>query len=359
MDPLTYIVMPDEVVSVVGESVAQQYFVIGFPQGLEAIMASGPDGDVSSPLTLTQPAQVPGTDVPFGLEADMDTPEWVFEPPMEPFFFNPGEDTNIPLLETPPDDSLLIMFEPVEFAALIQVHRDLADAISLIGSAGNGDVFGGWTGQLVYGDNVCRFLSEIQRALLEPVIDNGVSWQLWTEAEVRASLSERLERFLLQTGITRQRIVIENVPIGTTFVDVPETVIQIRRVQWVAGATRVLLPPTDEMQLDNAEIGWQIATPSTPRAYLEQPLPSLQIQLFPIPDTVGNVEMIVVQRPETLSGCSPFPIPSIFVPYIKYGVLADLLVKEGEANDPERATYCEKRYQEGIDLARALLGSKE
>jgi hypothetical protein len=38
---------------------------------------------------------------------------------------------------------------------------------------------------------------------------------------------------------------------------------------------------------------------------------------------------------------------------VKWGAMADLLQKDGPAQDLARAEYCEKRYQHGVQLARA------
>jgi hypothetical protein len=32
--------------------------------------------------------------------------------------------------------------------------------------------------------------------------------------------------------------------------------------------------------------------------------------------------------------------------------MADMLSKEGEAQDPQRAEYCESRFSEGVELAK-------
>jgi hypothetical protein len=38
--------------------------------------------------------------------------------------------------------------------------------------------------------------------------------------------------------------------------------------------------------------------------------------------------------------------------------MADLFAKEGQANDPQKAEYCEVRYKEGIAIARSVLRSQ-
>jgi hypothetical protein len=45
-------------------------------------------------------------------------------------------------------------------------------------------------------------------------------------------------------------------------------------------------------------------------------------------------------------------IPDDFVWIVKFGALADLLNGDGLALDPQRAAYCESRWEQGLDLAR-------
>jgi len=45
-------------------------------------------------------------------------------------------------------------------------------------------------------------------------------------------------------------------------------------------------------------------------------------------------------------------IPDDFCWVVKWGAMADLLSKDGPARDPARASYCEQRYQQGVELCR-------
>lgn len=121
--------------------------------------------------------------------------------------------------------------------------------------------------------------------------------------------------------------------------------------------TKSILTRVDPEELDNGRVGWHLET-GTPQLIMEEPRTPLSFRLVPTPDTDGTVRIIIVPHPGAMEGCAPIPIPAMFVPYIKYGVMADMFSKEGEASDPQRAAYCEKRYGEGVQLARALLGTE-
>ncbi len=75
-----------------------------------------------------------------------------------------------------------------------------------------------------------------------------------------------------------------------------------------------------------------------------------------MPSAAGEVSLIYTGLSDLLDGTGIyFNVPDDWVPYLKYGVLADMLLKEGRGRDLLRGRYCEQRYQEGIVLAQSLL----
>lgn len=118
----------------------------------------------------------------------------------------------------------------------------------------------------------------------------------------------------------------------------------------------VVLPRVDPFTEDNGNPDWESQT-GTPASIIEEPRDPLSFQLSPTPDVGGSVEGIYVAEPDPIGdACVPLPIPNYLSWIIKYGVMSDMLRKEGEANDPQRAQYCEGRWKEGIQLTRMLLG---
>lgn len=203
-----------------------------------------------------------------------------------------------------------------------------------------------------YQDNLCRLLSEIQRHLLEPVIDDGHTWSFHTRDEVLTSVDQRIARILVETGVLRKRVSIA-INANIAEYNLPTDLIEIRRIS-LEGSP---LARMDDFLLDNATPGWQTMT-GVPYAYIEEPRPSLTIRLVPIPTADATIVVNYVPLPDAVSNCNPLPLPATMIPYVKWGVLADLLSKEGEANDPQRATYCEERFVEGVALIKALIGTE-
>ncbi len=68
----------------------------------------------------------------------------------------------------------------------------------------------------------------------------------------------------------------------------------------------------------------------------------------------GTLNLIVVSAGATLDptiGVS-MGVPDDYAWVVKWGALADLLGMSGPAADPLRAQYCEKRWQEGVQIAK-------
>jgi hypothetical protein len=207
-----------------------------------------------------------------------------------------------------------------------------------------------------YSDSTCRVLSEIQRHLLEGTIDDGLTWSLWTSAEVKQYFTERVSRFLVETGMLRTRATIAGIDSVDEY-DLPSDFIELRRAQWLT-TTRNVLTRVDALELDSGRVGWETEG-ARPEFIVLEPKSSLRVQLVPVPKTNGTIEIIYIRNEAAVSGCAAVPLPAMFTPYIKWGILADMLRKEGEANDPERSQHAEARFMEGVDLARLLLGSEE
>ena len=121
---------------------------------------------------------------------------------------------------------------------------------------------------------------------------------------------------------------------------------------------RVLLTRIDTHQLDNAYPGWQVQTSDTPFGVIEEPRRPLSARVVLEPTGSGSLNLITVEKPAEVEGCDALPFPAAFIPFIKWGVISDMLSKESEANDPQRAEYGENRFEEGIELAKLLLGTQ-
>lgn len=206
----------------------------------------------------------------------------------------------------------------------------------------------------------CELLSEIQRHVLEPVVDGGLTWEsgLWTAGEVRAFLNLRIQRFLIETGLLRKEASI-SVGAGEKSVALPTDLLEIRKVDFLdADGNYHDLSKLDAAQADWGEPDWE-STPTEPIGYIEEPLAGLTVKLYPPPLAAGTLVVRYVPLPLQIGAtCMPLPLPRTFSWAVKWGTISDMLMKEGEANDPQRAQAAEAQFQMGINMAKLLLGAE-
>lgn len=200
-------------------------------------------------------------------------------------------------------------------------------------------------------------LQEIQYAVVEP--PNPVAAfpsGLWTLTEVLAYANDRQRRFLKDTGVVLTRSSITAIP-NTQRHELPAGWIQGHRVVWLTpGGSRYELPRMDGWQFDHGLPTWPYNTAARPEGYMEEEVPTLQIQVAPASYDGGTIELLYAALGTALSGAGvAFSVPDECVPAIKYGILADMFGKVGQGQDLSRADYCEQRYQHGVEATRLLL----
>ena len=273
-------------------------------------------------------------------------------------FFSSAIPPTHPVLlpEDPPfgKDSMELLPQEMKLAAIKERYR-LATLNEGINTIRPSEIPQGF-----YIDTKCRILEEVQRHFLEPKVDRGLEWQLWSYAEVHQAYELRVYRFLLETGINRKEFeeYTRDAQVG-----IPQDSIEIRRVQWEYEDQRDTpraLTRIDTRQADSGRPGWD-TTESQPDSYIEDPMVNtMELTLCPHPNDEGRVGQRYVYMPEIQSQveCEHVPIPRMFTWAIKWGLIADLLKKEGEANDPVRAAAAEFQYKLGVQLARLLLGTE-
>lgn len=200
-----------------------------------------------------------------------------------------------------------------------------------------------------------QLLLEIQAALLE---DATFSNGLWSLAEVLRYFNQRQYRFLKETKILTAIGVSTWVP-GVPTQPLPPDWIATIAALWqdLGSGEWSVLPATDSWEMDHLAIDAATTGGALPQGYRDgDTLATLTLTLAPAPLAQGNVELLYVSLSELLDGTGVlFSVPDDWVPYLKYGVYADMLGKDGRGQDLIRARYSELRYQEGIVLAQALM----
>lgn len=196
-------------------------------------------------------------------------------------------------------------------------------------------------------------LTEVASAVLE---DGAFSSGLWTVAEILQYATLRQFRFLKRTRATAVYATLGWVP-GQPEHDLPADHIETIAARWhsFVDDTWVPVPQSDSFELDHVTPETAL-TVDPPQGFRDSDLATLRIALGPAPIAPGELEIIYVALSLVLDGTGiAFEVPDAFVPYLKYGILADMLAKEGRGQDLLRARYCEQRFEEGVALAASLL----
>ncbi len=79
------------------------------------------------------------------------------------------------------------------------------------------------------------------------------------------------------------------------------------------------------------------------------------VKIHPTPANVGTIKIVYVVGKESLVIDNEeiiLNLPNNLIPYIKFGVEADIFSNDGPFNDPVRAAYCKQRWEEGIMIGR-------
>ncbi len=197
-------------------------------------------------------------------------------------------------------------------------------------------------------------LVEVRWRLIE---DAALSSTLWTLPEIAALFNQRQDRFNRDTFFLLAHQPIAAVA-GTEDYDLPEDWIATERVTWrtLAGAISALTP-VDRFGMSNLFSPGNL--PPRPIAYDDQSAGIEVLEIGPVPAADGTLEVLYVSTLELLNfdPLAPdiFDLPDDFIPYITYGVLSDLLSKEGNGRDLPRSAYCQSRYEEGVAVAALFL----
>jgi hypothetical protein len=206
-----------------------------------------------------------------------------------------------------------------------------------------------------------HLLAEIQYHFLEPVaFSTWVGTEQFTLPEITAALQRRRDQFLLETGVHLKRTLLASgPPAAEGRFELPASggkpVMEVRRVAWSdVGGVYKNLWREDEKAADAFAGGWAVNPATTPEAFSVTVTPSLTLQFIPPPADVGQIELVATYAGATLDPSTGvlLGVPDNLAWIVKYGAMGDLLGKEGPARDAGRAMYCERRWREGIDLAR-------
>lgn len=204
-----------------------------------------------------------------------------------------------------------------------------------------------------------QLLNELQISVIEePNSGAYMTTEIWTVDEIAGYMNDRIKRFASEARISMVHGTLASVVDQRLYDlnDLDDDLIDLHRVAWLDSAgVSYELQRRDKLSFDLLLAAWG-STSGTPKGYSIVTEPQMTIQVVPAPADVGTLDFLYTAVTTVVSNTGvTIPLPADFCPAIKWGVLADMLKKDGPAHDMARSAYCEMRFSEGVELAKILL----
>lgn len=214
--------------------------------------------------------------------------------------------------------------------------------------------------------------TQIQNHFLE--LPTGQTWTgtpQFTITDFAQSLQRRRDLILQLTVCNVGPFSVTfGLPAGQSRVYLPDaasqSILDIRRIRYIPSPTdsitgAPLFPPStlyreDGLAFEYFENNFTTHFGATPFAWDVLAGPPLALTFDApanVPNTLDILAMIsggLVTPPTAV----PLLIPDDWAWVLKFGIMSDLLRKESESTDLERADYCERRFQQGVQLMMEL-----
>ena len=196
----------------------------------------------------------------------------------------------------------------------------------------------------------------MEYALLEP--PSGGTWTGTSQfqiSDLSGALQRRRDEIIQIAGCNVQQLPkIPSIP-NTRRTEFPDTTLEPRRARFVpdSGAA-VTLSREDTIAFDAFE-SRHLQTQQFPTAWSVITGPPLSMDVDTAPNRPGNYDVLsLISGPSFNPPAStPVDIPDDWTWLARFGAMADLLGRDSEATDRERAAYCMKRYQDGLKIMKA------
>lgn len=196
----------------------------------------------------------------------------------------------------------------------------------------------------------------IEYQLIEPA--TPLAWTgtaQFTLESVMAAIQGRRDSFQLEAGMVQSARTLPISPVPQTRTVLPDEIIDLRHVHWLGLNTlRSALVRDDQWSADLFRDLWQTDLEQAPCAYSVAIVPPLWVEVMPAPTDGGMLRVLSVENGATLpvGAAVPIGLPDDWCWVTRFGALSDLLSQEGIANDVQRSQYCERRWAEGVALAK-------
>jgi len=202
--------------------------------------------------------------------------------------------------------------------------------------------------------------SEILYHLLEPQLSGSplayVGTDMFTMDDISKAMQRRRDQFLEETGMV---LTVSTIGVGTpptTVIPLTDNTIDVRRACLidVPSGVKTVLWRTNEFGAQGFKPGWGTSPADPTTGYSVAVEPPVSLSLIPPQANPAQLELITLNAGAALNPSTGvlLGIPDNFAWVVKFGAMADLLSKAGQAQDLPRANYCQQRWREGIQIAR-------
>ena len=196
----------------------------------------------------------------------------------------------------------------------------------------------------------------------DPTTDWPSGWTgtaMFTMDDIAHALQKRRNQFLAETGVLVTRTVgSSGLPSGGR-ISLADDVLDVRRLAWTnIDGTINNLWRTDEQELTSFTQTWTTPAVQDPTDYSVMSPPPITVQLSPAPSNPATMDLLTISAGEDFTPTTVATlvgVPDDMTWIVKWGAMADLLMIDGPAQDPQRAAYCEARFKHGVQLARQAL----
>lgn len=198
-----------------------------------------------------------------------------------------------------------------------------------------------------------------QYHLLEPPTGNG-TWtgtNQFSLADFTQALQRRRDQILQATdcNVGPFSTTLELNP-NTNRVLLPDNVLDMRRVRYVpVQGSPATMFRSDGLAFEYFNNGFE-QTVGQPLEWDVLASPQLAVTFDAMANQPNSLDCLAILAGPSIAPptASPLLIPDDWSWVLKWGMMADLLSKETESIDPQRAAYCLQRFEEGLKLMKAL-----
>lgn len=197
----------------------------------------------------------------------------------------------------------------------------------------------------------------MQYHLIEPPTGGGpwIGTSQFALSDLQGALQRRRDEIIQYCGCNIQNLPFLAAAHSTRSLVFPDSTLEPRRVRFFPNSgygLPVTLGREDTLSFDRFSPSWTTKADSTPGHWSVITGPPLEMIVDSVPNVPANYDVISLQAPAPFNppAYSPMNIPNDWTWLAKWGALADLLGRESEATDRQRADYCLQRFQTGLKV---------